>query len=800
MRNTLRPSIFRYLLYILVAIGIVVASLLLLANQVVRKATLGMEEIVEHHVRPLASMQRLQSNMDTLRGLELELRQFDDFFAVPYHIDNMQRELVKIESALVELRDPLSRIQPTEVKRLAEHWQIYRQAIGDQIELARTMRLDQLSTISTTRSRGAHDALSAILRELIDRTEQASSAAYKRAQQEAHNQQLLVSTTLALGLALLFVIIWSFGRSISRRISVLSEAAESVALGEQIEPIPVTGHDELAELGHAFNTMQTKVLEREDELRAAHERLEQRAQSAEEATLAKSQFLANMSHEIRTPMNGVLGMLEILRETRMNPEQHDYVNTAHESATALLDLLNDILDLSKIEAGKVRLEQLEFDLQQLIDDAVAVLADRALSKGLRLDVSIDPGLPHHLFGDPNRLRQVLSNLLSNAIKFTTQGHVTIFVTPTTSHDGQPLLHVEVRDTGIGIPSSKQAQIFDAFTQADGSTTRRFGGTGLGLSICSQLVHAMGGQIGVDSTPGLGSNFWFTLPLKAVEGPSHLTPEALGKARVLVVCHDAEQRQQLVRRLEAWNCGVHAVADGAQLAYTAHDSTTDSAPFGLALIAGAPRDPRFMALLDQLRSVAPQARTLLMTPPGQPCADGCLKSLQIDQSLSWPLRKSQLKNALLQLLGPSADKEAGKTQAGTTKLRVLIAEDNPINQKVATSMLKKIGCEADIADNGHEAVECFRKTHYDMVLMDCQMPEMDGFEATETIRAEEDGTQRIPIVAMTAHAMPSDRERCLAAGMDDYLTKPISVEQLRAVIARWQEHAPVAQTNRAQGGN
>ncbi len=800
MRQALRPSIFRYLLYILIVISVVVTSLLLLANQVVHRATGGLEKVVVHHVRPLAEMQRLQSHMDKLRGLELELHQFNDFFAVPYHIDSMQQEMRSIDQALEGLEDSLGRIDPIEVRRLVEHWQIYRQSVITQIGLARAMELDELSTISATRSRGAHDAISAILSELINRTEIASNTAFNRVKIEADEQQALVSTTLAIGLLLLFGVIWSFGRSMSKRIGVLADAAEAVTLGDQVEPIPVSGHDEIADLGHAFNSMQTKVLEREEELRAAHERLEQRAQSAEEATLAKSQFLANMSHEIRTPMNGVLGMLEILRETPMDPEQQDYATTAHESATALLDLLNDILDLSKIEAGKVRLEQLEFDLEQLIDDTVALLADRAHAKGLRLNVSIDPGLPHHLFGDPNRLRQVLSNLLSNAIKFTTQGHVTIAVTPTVTHDGQPLLHVEVSDTGIGIPPNKQSQIFDAFTQADGSTTRRFGGTGLGLSICSQLVHAMGGQIGVDSTPGLGSSFWFTLPFKAVEGPSHLTPEALGESRVLVVCHDAEQRQQLVRRLEAWNCSVHAVADGAQLAYTAHDSADDSAPFRLALIAGAPLDPRLMAQLDQLRSVASQARTLLLTPPGQPCADSCRKSLSIDQSLSWPLRKSQLKNALLQLLGPSSDKEVGSTQAVASRLRVLVAEDNPINQKVATSMLKKIGCETDIAGNGHEAVECCRKKHYDMVLMDCQMPEMDGFEATETIRAEEHGAQHMPIVAMTAHAMPSDRERCLAAGMDDYLTKPISVEQLRAVIARWREHAPVAQANRAQGGN
>ncbi len=799
MRAIPRPSIFRSLLFILIAASVVVATAVTLANRAVRQATLSLEEVVEHHVRPLAAVYRLQAHMDTLRGLEIELYQFDDFFAVPYHLTGMEREIAAIDQALTGLRGPLSLVKSSEVDRLLTHWQIYRTAVGDEIRLARAMQVDELAVISTTRSRGAHDAISKILRELIDRTEEASTGAFLHVQEEAAQQQLLLSTTLVTGLLLLFFVVLYFGRSLSRRISMLDDAAKAVAHGNRITPIRVIGNDELAELSHAFNTMQTKVLEREEELRGAHERLEQRALAAEEATLAKSQFLANMSHEIRTPMNGVLGMLEILRETRMNPEQQDYIATAHESATALLELLNDILDLSKIEAGKVRLEKLEFDLEQLIDDTVALLADRAYAKGLRLTVSIDPGLPHHLYGDPNRLRQVLNNLLSNAIKFTTQGHVAIAVTPTASHEGHPLLHVEVTDTGIGIPQSKQANIFEAFTQADGSTTRRFGGTGLGLTISSQLVHAMGGQIGVDSTPGLGSSFWFTLPLEAAEGPSHLTPAALGDARILMIVGDTEQRQQLVRRLEAWHCSVHAVADGAQLAYTSRATPADESPFRLVLLAGASGDPHVSALLDQVRSVAPRARTMLLTPPGQPCTEECRESLGVDLSLSWPLRKSQLKNALLQLLGP-ADAEVPATPPGDgRRLRVLVAEDNPINQKVATSMLQKIGCTADVVGNGHEAVERCRKLHYDLVFMDCQMPGMDGFEATAAIRAEEGDAEHIPIVAMTAHAMPSDRERCLASGMDDYLTKPISVEQLRAVIARWREHAPVAATRRAQGG-
>jgi len=800
MRLTVRPSIFLYLLYGLIAVSVVVTTLLLLANQAVHEATLSLEKVVINHVRPLASAQRLQSRIHTLRGLELELRQFHDFFAVPYHLDGMQKELSAIDDDMSRLQTALARDQPREAQRLNEHWQIYRTTVKDEIRLARAMDVTGLASLSTSRSRGAHEAISAILNDLIERTEVASTAAYLKAHQDAARQETLVTFVLTSGLLLLFAGLWYFGRSVSHRITVLSDAANAVARGDQIEPIRTKGRDELTELGNAFNTMQKKVLEREDELRGAHERLEQRAQAAEEATHAKSQFLANMSHEIRTPMNGVLGMLEILRETRMNSEQEDYVATAHESATALLDLLNDILDLSKIEAGKVRLEELEFDLEQVVDDAVALLADRVYAKGLRLSVTIDATLPHHLFGDPNRIRQVLNNLLSNAIKFTTQGHVTIAISPTSAPDSAPLLHIEVNDTGIGIAPAKQARIFDAFTQADGSTTRRFGGTGLGLTISSQLVHAMGGQIGVDSAPGLGSNFWFTIPLEVAEGPVHLTPAVLANCCVLVIDQDVGQLQQLARRLKAWGCMVHAVSDQARMESALQAMQESDQAYRLAMVAGAAANPVTRETVTRLRAEIPAIRIVLLSLPGQSCADEEIEDLGVEHCLSRPLRKSQLRNCLLQLfeeLQPSPD--TGITIGGRT-LRVLVAEDNPINQKVASSMLHKIGCTADIASNGREALGQIQTRVYDLVFMDCQMPEMDGFEATEAIRKLENGAQRIPIIAMTAHAMPSDRERCLAAGMNDYLTKPISIEQLRTMLARWREPAPTAAVSPARSAN
>jgi signal transduction histidine kinase/DNA-binding response OmpR family regulator len=797
MRLTVRPSIFRYLLYGLIAVSVVVSGLLLLANQAVRNATHSLEIVVVDHVRPLATAQRLQSRIDALRSLELELKQFTDFFAVPYHLERMQGELIAVSDELALLQEALGQEQPGEARRLSEHWQIYREAVADEIRLAQTMNMDRLANITSTRSRGAHEAISAILREMIERAQLAAAAAYGQAQHQAEQQQLLVAGVLAAGLLLLFAGLWTFGRSVSRRIKVLRNAANAVAVGRQIEPIRASGNDELTELGHAFNTMQLKVLEREDELRAAHERLEQRARAAEEATLAKSQFLANMSHEIRTPMNGVLGMLEILRETAMSREQVDYVATAHESALALLDLLNDILDLSKIEAGKVYLEQVEFDLEQVLDDAVALLAERAFAKGLELTTTIDATLPHRLHGDPGRLRQVLSNLLSNAIKFTDQGYIAVTVSPSSTPDGLPLLHFEVCDSGIGIARDYQRRIFDAFTQADGSTTRRYGGTGLGLTISSELVRAMGGQIGVDSSVGHGSTFWFTLPLEEAQPDERPQPLAkLAGTRLLVLDAEPRQRDYLVRRLASWGCAITAVASAGDALAMARTAARDGQPYRLAILADATPGPTTATLISALRDLIPDLPIALISPQGKNCQIEANDELGIDACMNRPLRKSQMEKCLLDLLGdpqPAAEESAVDA---VNALHVLVAEDNPINQKVATSMLRKLACTVDIATTGREAVERMQTQEYALVLMDCQMPEMDGFEATAAIRQMRGRAARTPIVAMTAHAMPSDRQRCLAAGMDDYLTKPISLDRLRGILDRWRGHSAHGEVERA----
>ena len=786
MIATVRPSIFRHLLYGLILVSAVVTGLVLLANHAARNATRSLEAVVVDQVTPLASAQRLQSRIDTLRGQELELHQLKDIFAVPPQLERMREDMVTIGLEIVRLQEALADDRPSEAQRLGEHWEIYRESVRREVELARQMDMAGVAGISSTRSRGAHDAISAILRDVIDDAERAVNAAYTQARAEAGRQQTLIAFVLPAGLLLLFTGLVLFGRSVSRRISRLRDAAHAVAHGTEIQKIPVSGGDELTELAQAFNTMQQKVLAREAELRSAQDRLKHRAKAAEAATLAKSQFLANMSHEIRTPMNGVLGMLEILRETPMSPDQADYVVTAHESATALLELLNDILDLSKIEAGKVRLEKVEFDLEQLVDDVVAVHADRAFTKGLRIGTTIDATLPVHLLGDPGRLRQVLNNLLSNAVKFTEQGSIAVAVSPASTRDGEALLHFEVSDTGIGIEAANRERIFDAFTQADGSTTRRFGGTGLGLTICSQLVQAMDGRLGVDSAPGEGSAFWFTLPLREVSEDDRPAPlPGIAGAHVLVVDPEPRQRDYLVRRLTGWGCKVIAVteAGGAEDAARAAAGTV---PFRLVLLADASPDATTAGLIATLRGLTPGLPVALIAPQGRMCRDETVTELGIDICLTRPLRKSQLQKALLQLLrGIPGTEDAATPPASDYPLHVLIAEDNPINQKVAVSMLQKLGCTTQVAGNGREALEQLQRHAYDLVLMDCQMPEMDGMEATTAIRALHGSMARTPIAAMTAHAMASDRDRCLAVGMDDYLTKPLSLEQLRRVLERFR---------------
>lgn len=583
-------------------------------------------------------------------------------------------------------------------------------------------------------------------------------------------------------------------------------------------------NDEVGSLIDGFNDMLNQIQVRDDELRKHREQLEnlvalrteelsktnqnlqhtveqlqEAKEAAEEASRAKSRFLANMSHEIRTPLNGVLGMTDLLLNSAVTEKQRRFAETIRLSGQTLLDVINDILDFSKIEAGKLELENTDFNLRETIEDIVGILADMAQRKNIELISNIHPDVPSSVKGDPGRLGQIISNLVSNAIKFTEKGEIEVKVNVLPGESDMAMLRFEVRDTGIGISPDARKRIFDAFSQEDESTTRRYGGTGLGLAISKQLAEMMGGKIGVESESGKGSRFWFTTKLKKQrrdKSVSHTQFNDLGGVRILIVDDNSTNRSILHDQILAWGMSNGSAENGQKALELLTAAAKRGEPYNLAVVDMNMPGMNGIELAQAIKQdpLIASVRMIMLTSVGYfGDYDDALNSGFLSY-LTKPVRQSQLYNCLLNVMNEPAEISSQKNSKDDEQVikywkfhgAILLAEDNLVNQEVTRGFLESFGCRVDIVNNGREAVEALNRELYDIVFMDCQMPEMDGFEATKVIRDQEkdNNGRHIPIIALTAHALDGDREECIAAGMDDYLSKPFTHEQLREKLECW----------------
>ncbi len=600
---------------------------------------------------------------------------------------------------------------------------------------------------------------------------------------------------LSLVLGILFA-----SRVVARPITRLEHGTRMIGGGNLDHKVGTTARDEIGELSRAFDHMTENL----KEVTASRDELDRARAAAEKASRAKSEFLANMSHEIRTPMNGIIGMAELLATTSLTSEQRDYLGMVRQSADSLLGLLNDILDFSKIEAGKLELESIDFDLRDCVGRTGKTLSVRAADKGLELACRIQPELPDTLVGDPNRLRQVLVNLAGNAIKFTERGEVVIDVAEERREDAEVELRFSVKDTGIGIAADKQQTIFEAFAQEDASTTRRFGGTGLGLAICCKLVDIMGGRIWLESEIGKGTTFYFTVKFGIGKKQPHraATLGTLLKECPTVIVDDNETNCRILKEvLKSWDMSPAAVGNGPSALIEMKRAVAEGHPYRLVLLDCMMPEMDGFTLAQRIRQNADfENPAMIMISSAAQAGDASrCREIGIARYMTKPIVQSELLEAVAEVLEP-AESVVGVPRRPTEPepashgpaLRILLAEDGLVNQRVAVGLLERRGHHVVVATNGEEAVKALEEDRFDLVLMDVQMPVMDGLEATQIVRQRErQSGVHLPVIAMTASAMKGDREKCLEAGMDDYLSKPIDPEHLSDMLAKYTLREPNA---------